>query len=186
MTEHADFPRMIEALRLLQNRITGAAAPDRVVAETADALEQLAATLAPFEVPEREQICGYRSDLPGRGQAMAPAVLVDEWDGKHFVGRFTLGRFYLGGGGAAHGGVVPLVFDEVLGRLANTNRPLCRTAYLNVNFRSITPIGPELRLQAQFEREEGRKRFLSATIHHGDRLTAEAEGLFITLRPGQP
>ncbi len=181
------FVRMIEAMRLVQDRITAAAAPEQVVEEAARELEGLARALEPFTVPEREQIAGRCLDLPGRGQTMAPPFHVDEWDDKHATGRFTLGRFYLGGGGAAHGGVVPLMFDEVLGRLANTGRPLSRTAYLNVSFRKITPIGAELRLHAQFAREEGRKRFLTAAIYDGDGdVTADAEGLFVQLRPGQP
>jgi acyl-coenzyme A thioesterase PaaI-like protein len=190
-SEHAggggpDFARMIEALRLVQDRVTAASPPHAVVTEVAGTLEKLAATLEPFAVGEADQITGHRSDLPGRGQAMAPTVHVDEWDARQVRGRVTLGRFYLGGGGAAHGGVLPLVFDEVLGRLANTGRSRSRTAYLHVNYRKITPIGPELRVQAEVQREEGRKRFLTGAIYHGDTLTADAEGLFVALRPGQP
>jgi hypothetical protein len=75
---------------------------------------------------------------------------------QHVVGRVAFGRFYLGGNGAAHGGAIPLVFDEVMGRLANTGgRPPSRTASLHVNYRSITPIERELQLTARFDREEG-------------------------------
>ncbi|MFI0961308.1 PaaI family thioesterase [Streptomyces sp. NPDC021080] len=181
-----DFSRMIEALRLVQDRTTGAAPPHEVVTEATRALEAIAASMEPFTVPEREQITGRRLDLPGRGQALVPAFHVDEWDDEHATGRFTLSRYYLGGNGAAHGGVIPLLFDEVLGRLANTGRPTARTAYLNVNFRRITRLGVELRLHAKLEREEGRKRYLTAAIHDGDQVTADAEGLFVALLPGQP
>ncbi len=181
-----DFARMIEALRLVQERITAASPPHDVVAETADALEKLAVTLAPFEVDEGRQIAARRIDLPGRGQALVPLTQLDEWDDEHVSARVTLGRFYLGAGGAAHGGVLGLVFDELLGRLANTGRSRSRTAYLHVNYRAITPTGPELRVSARVTRIEGRKRFLTGTIHHGDTLTADAEGLFVELRPGQP
>ena len=181
-----DFARMIEALRLVQERITTASPPHDMVAETADTLEKLAATLAPFEVDEGRQIAAHRIDLPGRGQALVPLMQLDEWDDQHVSARVTLGRFYLGAGGAAHGGVLGLVFDELMGRLANTGRDRSRTAYLHVNFRAVTPIGPELRVLARVDLIEGRKRFLSGTIHHGDTLTADAEGLFVELRPGQP
>jgi acyl-coenzyme A thioesterase PaaI-like protein len=111
---------------------------------------------------------------------------LDEWDDEHVSARVALSRFYLGAGGAAHGGVLGLVFDELMGRLANTSRSRSRTAYLHVNFRAITPIGPELRVSARVDRIEGRKRFLTGTIHYGDALTADADGLFVELRPGQP
>lgn len=181
-----DFARMIEALRLVQERITTASPPHDMVAETADTLEKLAATLAPFEVDEGRQIAAHRIDLPGRGQALVPVMHLDEWDEEHVSAQVTLGRFYLGAGDAAHGGALGLVFDELLGRLANTGRSRSRTAYLHVNYRAITPIGPELRVSARVDRIEGRKRFLTGTIHHGDTLTADAEGLFVELRPGQP
>jgi acyl-CoA thioesterase FadM len=79
------------------------------------------------------------------------------------------------------------MFDEVLGRLANSaGRPAQRTASLHTDYRSITPIGKELSVRGWVEREEGRKRYLRATLHHGDVLCAEAEGLFVALKPGQP
>jgi acyl-coenzyme A thioesterase PaaI-like protein len=178
---------MMAALRLLQERITGAVPPPGTVKELTSVFESLAAELEPFTVPEREQITGHRTDLPGRAQALVPPFHVDESSDRHVRGRVTFSRFYLGGNGAAHGGAVPLFFDEVLGRLANAGgRPMSRTAYLHVDYRSITPIGPELRVEAEFTHEEGRKRFIKGTIHHGETLTAEAEALFVALRPGQP
>jgi acyl-coenzyme A thioesterase PaaI-like protein len=181
-----DFGRMIEALRLVQERITTASPPHDVVAAAADTLEKLAAELAPFEVDETRQVAARRLDLPGRGQAMTPVIHIDEWDEQHVAAHVTLGRFYLGSGGAAHGGVLGLIFDEILGRLANTGRTRSRTAFLHVNFRHITPIGPELRVTARVDRVQGRKRFLSGAIHHDGTLTADAEGLFVELLPGQP
>jgi acyl-CoA thioesterase FadM len=65
-------------------------------------------------------------------------------------------------------------------------RSPARTAYLHVDFRHVTPVETELQVRVRFDREEGRKRFLRGTLHDGDTLCAEAEGLFVALRPGQP
>src|SRR4029077_3007982 len=101
--------------------------------------------LEPLAVPERDQLFAHRTDLQGRGQTMSPRLEVVEGDAEHVVAHVVFGRYFLGGNGAAHGGSIPLVFDEVLGRLANMGgRPRARTAYLNVNYRSITPIGARL------------------------------------------
>jgi predicted thioesterase len=54
------------------------------------------------------------------------------------------------------------------------------------DYRNITPIGPELRVEAHVDRVEGRKRFLTGTTYHDGTLTAAAEGLFVELRPGRP
>jgi acyl-coenzyme A thioesterase PaaI-like protein len=100
----------------------------------------------------------------------------------------TFRRFHLGGHGAAHGGTVPLLFDEVLGRLANSgDRPIARTAYLTVNYRYITRVGIEHQLEAEVQRIAGRKRWVTGRLKDPAGTTvADAEGLFVQLRPGQP
>ncbi len=182
----SSFPGMIDALRELQNQVTGSVPSAELAADVSRTLTDLAVRLSAHAVDERGQIAG-RVDLPGRATAMLPVIYLDEQDDQHAVGRVTFGRFYLGGNGAAHGGAIPLVFDELMGRLANTGgRPPSRTAYLRVNYRSITPIDRELQLTARFDREEGRKRFLSGELRDGGTLCADTEGLFVALRPGQP
>jgi acyl-coenzyme A thioesterase PaaI-like protein len=143
--------------------------------------------LSKSAVPEREQVFARRLDLPGRGQTMAPCLRVLDGDANTVRGAVTFGRYFLGGGGAVHGGAIPLLFDEVLGRLASAGgRTRARTAYLHTDFRSITPVGVDLSVTAWFVSEQGRKRVLRGELRHGDTLCAEAEGLFVELRPGQP
>ncbi|SOX56952.1 hypothetical protein MAAFP003_5664 [Mycobacterium ahvazicum] len=183
----AEYGDMIAALRDFLDDVA-AAAPDRAttVALTKD-LKDWTDRLAPAAVPERRQIFARRLDLPGRGQTMAPSFIPIAGDPEKVEGTVTFGRYFLGGGGAVHGGAIPLLFDEVLGRLASSGgRAPARTAYLHTDFRSITPVGEELVVRAWFVSEQGRKRLLRAELTHGDTLCAEAEGLFIELRPDQP
>ncbi|NKX56578.1 hypothetical protein [Arthrobacter mobilis] len=77
------------------------------------------------------------------------------------------------------------MFDEVLGQLAGTGK-LPRTAYLHVDYRSISPIGVDLDFTSRFVKEEGRKRFLTVELRHADALCVDVEGLFAELRPGHP
>ena len=184
--EVASYLGMIDALRVLQDRITGAAPSTELAAEVSRTLTDLAVQLGEYAVDEPDQIAD-QVEVPGRAQALVPVVCLDEQDEQHAVGRVTFGRFYLGRNGAAHGGAIPLVFDDVLGRLAGAGgRSPSRTAYLHVNYRSITPVGRELQVTARFDREEGRKRFLSGELRDGGTLCADVEGLFVALRPGQP
>jgi acyl-coenzyme A thioesterase PaaI-like protein len=183
----AEYGDMITALRDFLDDVA-AAAPDAAttVALTRD-LNRWADRLAQSAVPERRQIFARRLDLAGRGQTMSPNFIPIAGDDEHVEGRVTFGRYFLGGGGAVHGGAIPLLFDEVLGRLASCgDRAPARTAYLHTDFRSITPVGVELAVRAWFVSEHGRKRVLRAQLTHGDTLCAEAEGLFIELRPDQP
>jgi acyl-coenzyme A thioesterase PaaI-like protein len=182
-----EYGDLILALRDFLDDVA-AAAPDTAttVALTQD-LKGWADRLAPAAVPERRQLFARRLDLPGRGQTMAPNFIPTAGDHQSVQGTVTFGRYFLGGGGAVHGGAIPLLFDEVLGRLASSgDRAPARTAHLHTDFRSITPVGEELAVRAWFVSEQGRKRLLRATITHGDTLCAEAEGLFIELRPDQP
>jgi acyl-coenzyme A thioesterase PaaI-like protein len=85
-----------------------------------------------------------------------------------------------------NGGVTPLIFDEIMARLANdSGRPWARTAYLNVNFRAPAPLDVELRVEAEYLRQDGRKRFMRGTMYHGEVLVADADGLWVELKPEQ-
>jgi acyl-coenzyme A thioesterase PaaI-like protein len=182
-----EYGDMIAALRDFLDDVA-AAAPDTAttVALTQD-LKCWADRLAQVAVPERRQLFARRLDLPGRGQTMSPNFIPVAGDSKSVKGTVTFGRYFLGGGGAVHGGAIPLLFDEVLGRLASSgSRAPARTAYLHTDFRSITPVGKELEVRGWFVSEQGRKRILRAELTDGNTLCAEAEGLFIELRPDQP
>ncbi|TPG37330.1 hotdog domain-containing protein [Mycolicibacterium hodleri] len=178
---------MVAALRDFLDAVAAAGPDTATTVHLTQDLRAWIGRLAEFAVPEGRQLWARRLDLPGHGQTMAPSFVVVSGDQHSVHGTVTFGRYFLGGGGAAHGGAVPLLFDEVLGQLANSgDRPPSRTAYLHTDYRSITPIGEELEVRGWFVSEQGRKRILRAEITHGETLCAEAEGLFIALRPEQP
>lgn len=115
--------------------------------------------------------------------------VIDDRDGTHATARATVrfGRFHVGENVVVHGGAVALLFDEFLGSFTGrAGMAPCRTAFLHTDYRSATPVGRELTFHARVDRVEGRKRFASATLCDGERLCAEADGLRVELRPGQP
>jgi len=182
-----DFARLLTAFRELQDRFVAALPPLDEMIPMAARVEALAAEFAAWEGTEFHVPSGMRNDLPGRGSAMMLPIIFDDIADERVSGRVTFRRFHLGGNGAAHGGTLPLMFDDVLGRLVNTaGRSVARTAYLTVNYRRITRIGRELRFDATMDRIEGRKRWASGRLWDGDDLVSDADGLFIELRPGQP
>ena len=183
----AEYGLMIETLRDFLDKVAAAKPDAATLAALTGDLGSWSQKLAPLAVPEQQQVFAHRHDLPGRGQTMAPALIVTDGDENSVRGTVTFGRYFLGGGGAVHGGAIPLLFDEILGRLANSGgRTRSRTAYLHVDFRAITPVGAELAVHAWFASEAGRKRLLRGELRHGETLCAEAEGLFVALKPGQP
>ena len=183
-----EYARLHAAHRLLSDRLAGAALPADVERDVAERLEQLSDLLAAHQVPERDRIDGWRPDLPGRGHPLLPPFVIDSDDGSTIRGRVTFTRIHLGGGSAVHGGVPPLLFDDVLGRVVNHNQAaVARTAFLHVDYRRVVLLDVELPFTAALDRIDGRKRYASGVLAdtEGNALV-EVHGLFVELRPGQP
>lgn len=152
-----------------------------------DTLSELRSEAEDRRVPETERRYGRSRRHRVGVYATSPEINVDVLDNERFEGTLQIGDYFLGVNGAAHGGIVTFIFDDVLGRLsAGLDRPPSRTAYLKTDFRAITPVNEPLRVRAWMERIEGRKRFLRGEILHGDVVCAEADALFVELLPGQP
>jgi hypothetical protein len=172
---------LAEALRRAQDAVAGARPPDDVATEVARLLDAASVRLAGATLP------GSREHPVIEEQALVPVFAVTQTEQGLVRGTVRFRRFHLGGGAAVHGGVLPLLFDDVLGRLSTSlGGPLSRTAYLRVDFRNITPIDVDLAIEAVVARVEGRKRFLNGVLSHEGTVLAEAEGLWVELRPGQP
>lgn len=178
---------MIAALRTVQERIAEARPTAQVAAEVTRELEQIAAALRRFSVPEERRIAGRILDVPGRGQALVPPIVLSFRDPARLVGTVRLTTVYLGSGGAAHGGVIPLIFDEFMGKLSNMGWiARTRTAYLHVNYRALVPADVDLRIEVKLEREERRKLFLTGTLQKDDTVLADANALFVIPRTASP
>lgn len=115
-------------------------------------------------------------------------MTIESFDNGVLTGTATFGRYHLGRNGAVHGGCLGLLFDTIFGTgsLLLTDLRKLRTAYLNINYRKITPIEKELRYDCTLARVEGRKVFMTGRLLDGDEVLAEADALFVKLNPGQP
>lgn len=161
------------------------AGPHGQVKELADDLRGWTAILAESR-QERHRVFGARFDLPDRGQTLTPVFSPRVVTTSRAEGAAWFGDYFHGSNGAAHGGTLPLLFDEVFGHIALERGHRARTAYLHTDFRSVTPIGVVLQVRAWVEHVEGRKLFLAANLRHDEVVCAEAEALFVLLRDGAP
>ncbi len=93
--------------------------------------------------------------------------------------RVTIGLAHEGPPHGVHGGVMAALFDELLGHAQQAHKTLALTASLTVRYRSITPIDEELEFFAQVTHGTGRRWNGRATCTAADKVTAEAEALFI-------
>ncbi|WP_069160594.1 PaaI family thioesterase [Nocardia altamirensis] len=183
-----NFGPFVEAMRTLQDLAVSVDAPDDVFGDALAQAEQLIATLEPYRAPELQGPAGRAVELPGRGSLLLLPwrVLEAGPDGIAMTGEFR--RFHLGGNGAAHGGVLPLLFDDLLGMIVHyAGRPISRTAYLHVNYRKITPLETPLTVRGRVDRIEGRKTFITAElVDEQGNVLADCEGLMVQLLPWQP
>ena len=121
------------------------------------------------------------SPVVGRANPIAPPLDVWLGDDDTVVGVGTLGDAYEGPPGHVHGGFVAAMLDELLGFVQSLAGNPGMTARLSIAFRSPTPLHRPLRLEARLLKVDGRKILTKATIHDGDRLCAEADGLFVSI-----
>ena len=153
------------------------------VRDLADHLEQAVTRVRPSEyetwgVPEH---LGSNPAIGGRNPVsppLEPVVLPDAT----VRCELTLGIEYQGPPGCVHGGIVALVFDEMLGLANAAAGSVGMTADLRVRYTSPTPLDAPLRFEARQTRVEGRKIWATATLHTGDTLCATTEALFIEPR----
>ena len=183
-----DYGRFIDAVRKLQDHARAVDAPDEVITEAADLLDKLSELLTPFDTDEWQSPSGRRMDLPVRGNILTIPMNAHKTDDGRIEGWARFARFHLGRNGAVHGGCLGMLFDTVLGLTSSvlTGGPRQRTAYLHVNYRQIVPIEKKLQVDAGIERIDGRKIFVEGRILDGETVLADAEALFVRLRPGQP
>jgi acyl-coenzyme A thioesterase PaaI-like protein len=91
----------------------------------------------------------------------------------------TFGTAHQGGPGLVHGGIVGAALDEACGLLATWHRFPAVTARFAVRFRRPVPINRELRVASRVTAERGRRIEIAAELREGERLLADAEGVFL-------
>jgi acyl-coenzyme A thioesterase PaaI-like protein len=179
-------------MRSVIERLYTTKAPDEELRGAADSLERFAASLA--RLPRRSKLEGYAetstagdvdaffdySPFIGLSNALSPPIRLKVENGRVY-GTAVFGSAYEGPPGCVHGGFVAAAFDEVLGFAQSLTGNPGMTGTLTIRYRSPTPLHAELSFEAWVDRTEGRKIFAAGTVHAGGRLTAEAEGIFISV-----
>lgn len=111
-------------------------------------------------------------------------------EGGRVLGHVQFDRYKEGAPGFVHGGAVATVLDDALGTIPMLLRQAAVTANLNVDFRAPILLGTSVDIEAWPVRQDGRKIYVAGELRDGDRLVAEATGLFLVVplehfKPGQ-
>lgn len=188
----AERRRLAKAMRAVIDHLVTSDAPEEELRRAADALERYAGRLAthaqrlaPLGFAETANAGDVNaffdySPLIGLSNPIAPPVVLGV-DGDVVRGRVTFGAAYEGPPGHVHGGFIAATFDEVLGFAQSMTGHPGMTGTLAIRYRKPTPLHREITLGARVVRVEGRKIFAEGRMQVGDTLTAEAEGIFISV-----
>ena len=190
----AELRRLANAVRGVLHRLVQTSAPVPMIAEAADDLERIvdrfgahpnASIYEGFaEAANAGDPFAFFDHSPMLGHANPLAPPIEIWmDGEQVVGRARFDAAYEGPPGCVHGGYVAAAFDELLGSTQSLSGAPGMTARLTVNYRSPTPLHTELRFVGSLDRVDGRKIYVSGQLFAGDVLCAEADGLFISMKP---
>jgi uncharacterized protein (TIGR00369 family) len=139
------------------------------------------ATVDDPEIGER-----WYSPVYGPGNPVAPPLVATDSPEGRATGRATLGKAHEGPPGLVHGGVVATLLDHVLARAVRAAGRGGLTATLTVTFRRPVQLGVPLRATAELTGQDGRRTTATARLvaeDDPDTTLAEAEGLFVALRP---
>jgi acyl-coenzyme A thioesterase PaaI-like protein len=125
--------------------------------------------------------------ISSKSAAIAPPArvwAVERDDGSVALhGRVNFDYHFEGPPTCVHGGAIAALFDEMLGATNLLNDRGGMTGTLTIVYRRPTPLLADLDLFAEQTGVEGRKLLVRGTISHEGQVTAEANGIFITVDP---
>ncbi len=134
------FVDLIEAFRELQQTLCLVAPPPGASVELTDAIEDVTNRLKAFKAPEGDR---FARELGMRGighPVLVPYQATDMSDAS-MLGSVTFNYAHMGNNNSVHGGVITMLFDDVLGMfVSRKGQPNSRTAFLKVNYRNATPV----------------------------------------------
>lgn len=185
-----------DATRQLIDRLHATEAPSEALEGLTTAIVGLSKLLDGY--PDRREYDGFAetatagsttahfsySPVIGTANPLAPPLSIDI-DGDVVRGLVTFGNAYEGVPGHVHGGFVSASFEDLLGMVTAGLGTPAFVGTLTVRFRTPTPLNTELRMIGEVDSVDGRKIFASGRMYDGDRLTAEADAVLVTIEPGR-
>lgn len=156
----------------------------RALAERLRAASRSLHDVATVDDPETGE--RWYSPVYGPGNPVAPPMVATQTPDGRATGRATLGKPHEGPPGLVHGGVVATLLDHVLARAVRAAGRGGLTATLTVTYRRPVRLGVRLLATAEVGEVDGRRTTARARLVAEDEpgtTLAEAEGLFVALRP---
>ena len=120
------------------------------------------------------------SPMIGLANPLAPPADL-RVEANRVVGSVVFGSAYEGPPGHCHGGYLAATFDELLGMAQTLSGQSGMTGTLTVRYRRPTPLHRRIDLEAELVKVDGRKVTVAGRSVCDGQLTAESEGIFISM-----
>lgn len=193
-TRRAAVTDLGTALRELVEACVRTEVPDAELAAVAASARQLTARLQARTRGLRDvascddPVAGERwySPVYGPGSPVAPPLELVAAGPEGITATAVLGKAHEGPPGLVHGGTTATLLDHVLARAVRVAGSGGLTATLTVTYRRPVRLGAPLVLSARVLDTTGRRTTAHATVAAADApdtVLAEADGLFVALRP---
>jgi uncharacterized protein (TIGR00369 family) len=118
----------------------------------------------------------------GANDAGMKLTFVQDNVNRKVVGRFVLGEAYQGGGGMAHGGIIALLLDEVMGKVCRFREVRAVTAELTVQYLKPVKVNEEIVVEGCETDQKGRNLFLVGEIrNNAGEVLARGTGRFVVI-----
>jgi len=190
-TPQPERERLADAIRELIDHVVDSEAPPEVLEQAAVEVARLAEFLGPHprrgpktpHLPDLGDLqrTFWRDPVIGKSNPIAAPVDIEITDDREVIGRARLGFGYEGPPGDAHGAVIAGIFDQILGLANLASGNVGMTGTLTIKYVKPTPLQTDLVFRGKADKVEGRKIFVTGTLHAGHDRTAEAKGTFINL-----
>ena len=103
--------------------------------------------------------------------------------GRKIIGRFVLGDRYQGGAGFAHGGIIAVLLDEVMGKVCRFREVRAVTAELTVEYLKPLSVEREIVVEGREVEQNGRNLFMVGEIRNeSGELLARGKGRFVVIK----
>ncbi len=201
VSEAGGLPEAIsQDVAQLINHLRCSNAPDEVLAEATGYIRQALETLNPWlqrgdgwsTVSIAGQMAGmaWREDditsvmpyspVSGKRNAIAPPLKLWKFSDNEVRGEAFFSSTYAGPPNAVHGGIIAAVFDEILAMANVISGNAGFTGTLTIKYHDKTPLNTPIELRGVNVRRDGRKQHCRGEMRVNGKITATAEGLFIS------
>jgi acyl-coenzyme A thioesterase PaaI-like protein len=120
------------------------------------------------------------SPVSGKRNAIAPPLKLWKVGDNEVRGEALFSSTYAGPPNAVHGGIIAAVFDEVLAMANVISGNAGFTGTLTIKYHDKTPLNTPIELWGANVRQDGRKQHSRGEMRVNGKVTATAEGLFVS------